>query len=90
MPKISFDQTINDISLDNLESLLSLSDERVEIDLRCVNLRKIFETGKHTKLLTMRDPSELDEEDRLYFYRLLEKKVYKLIGFLLETNKNLM
>lgn len=56
MPKIKFDNTINDISLENLESLLSLSDKRVVLDLHKVNLKKIFETGKHSDLLTVKDP----------------------------------
>jgi len=42
MPLISFEQTIDNISLENLESLLTLSEGRVAINLYNVNLTKLI------------------------------------------------
>lgn len=76
MPEISFEDTIDDISLDNLESLLYLSAGRVSINLHNVNLSKILSNSKFKNLLTEKDPMKLSKDDKEFFYRLLKKKVY--------------
>lgn len=92
MPKITFDKTIDDIDLANLVSLLSLSDDRVVIDLRNVDLMRIFKSSEHKKLLVIKDPETLgeDDPDALFLYRLLKKRVYQLVYFLLKSNPALM
>ena len=57
MPVISFESTIDNINLGNLETLLSLSDGRVDINLDKVDIGKIFKASNHKDLLTAKDPN---------------------------------
>ena len=90
MPKITFEDTIDNISLENLESLLILSANRVSINLWKVDIKKIFLASNFHELLTTNDPNTLNPAVKNFFSCLLLKKVYQLVDFLLDQNPSLM
>lgn len=91
MPLISFGETLNDISLENLETLLSLSADRVCVTLDQVSLEQIFDLSPYSKLRVIEEPNLHEcRVERAYFVRLLKKQNYHLIDLLLSQNKNLM
>ena len=91
MPLITFQKTIDNISVDNLVTLLSLSANRICINLEGVDIKSIFKRSKYSLLLEMEDPNDPGYlNEKKFFVKILMKKNYQLISFLLKGNPNLM
>lgn len=87
MPIIRFGHTINNVSLENLESLLRVCKGRILIDLEGTDLEIIYKKSKHGALLYTEDIKDLPEDDRLYIFDLVKQKSFPLLTFILKHNE---
>jgi len=61
MPHIKFGHTVDNVSLENLESLLRVCKGKVLIDLQGTDLHKIFINSRHSNLLQATKVQDLTE-----------------------------
>ena len=85
-PLIKFGQTIDNVSLENLESLLRVCEGKVTIDLNGTDLKKIFMSSRRANLITTSDVKSLSSEDKQYLFDLYKQKSYQLLFFILNNN----
>lgn len=73
MPIIRFGNTIDSVSYENIENLLSMTVGRVEIDLTGTDMEQIIKRSKkYRKLLSIDDVNELPKQDKEYIFDLYE------------------
>ena len=83
MPLIKFGHTINNVSLENLESLLKVCKGKVLIDIKETDLKNIFLNSKRADLLGNCD---LSSENNQYLFDLHKSKLTPLLFFILNNN----
>lgn len=70
-PTICFNHTINNVSLQNLESLLRVCSGKIEIDISGANLENIFKRSVYASLLVNKNSDNLSKSDNEYIFQLL-------------------
>lgn len=86
MPIIRFGHTANNVSLENLESLLRVCHGKILIDLQGTDLENIYKKSRHVALLENKDINNLSKEDSAYIFDLLKSRLYQLLSFILSYN----
>lgn len=87
MPIIRFGYTVDNVSLENLESLLRVCKGKILIDLHGTDLEAIYKKSRHAALLDTKDVKDLSHEDNQYIFDLLKSKLYALLSFVLRYNQ---